>query len=646
MSTPHAVIYVAKGFEHQLNETFLPVIRLTGKETLNTVWRILGKHQTDIFVTGNIIPWSLRQLRGLNFIFVGRKGQKIQTRDGIAPLDIAFPAIYPKDASAKSFETKIGTDRVGLRKKCGDLVRKWCTTFAVEFHGSEAETLMCTDPRRHRVYGLPIPPPGLGFSTTVKLPYLDDGPTDEKLVCMLDYFVYDFDVIYYVGAGDMRTLMKFRSKDIERFNRTTWVCIDPISPACSYQNVVVMPILLETPEQLRGLMRYGEGLTHGLIWDVRSDRGDSSNEEWEMRARNEDVMGTLVAMANRDWLCMACVKLRIPMGEEVFTVCTSLIVPQPMAPATMFELRTILKLNGYSRIAREHLIDARDVTVTHDECVTLVRNFHGFSRGRKLKRAILQFLHIMRADGLNHRSVLPRVDMFYLTNRRNNSNIPLINYILSTSAFATVWIGEETQTGYDDFRYSSTALMLKFCNEERMVLDLNGFILYLMWKGCLGDEGFRESYDPAWACKFGVVCMRRGPIEIVPDVSLCRFVGLRTHSTMLRLNTDYVHKRPDILKRLELDVSGHLYISLVSGAFCFDLLWWIKMIRDWSSLDEVGKLYLIAQCKAEMIEWREEGANEPWHKLEDLRAALILASTLDLSGVRRRDFERWIDMLH
>ncbi|BCB92310.1 VP4 [Yonaguni orbivirus] len=646
MSTSHAVLFIGKGFETQLNDTFLPVIRLNGKEDINSLWRILGKYNTDIYVTGNIHLWSIRQLRGLNFIFIGRKGQKILTRDGPAPLDIIFPSTYPRDTSAKIFEAKIGADRTGLRRRCGDLLRNWCRTFTVEFHGCEAETLMAVDPRRHRVYGLPTPPPGLGFTSSTQYPYVDDGPTDEKLVSLLDYYVYDFDCVYYVGSGDLRTLLKFRSKDVERFNRTTWYCIDPITPACSLHNVIVMPVMLINGDQLRNLRKEGEGITHALLWDVRSDKGEMTNEEWEDQAKYEDSLGSYIAMINRDWLSMACVKMRIPMRDAVFTVCTSLIVPQPMAPNTMYELRSILRLEGYSRINRDHLIGARDIEVTHEDCVKLVKNFHGITRGRRLKRALLQYLHISRVDGLNHRSPLPRVDLFYLTNKRNATNIPLVNYILSTSTLATVWIGPETQTGYDDFTYSATALMLKFCNEERMVMDLNGFLLYLMWKGCFGDDGFQQSYDPSWACKFGVCALRRGPIDLVPDVSLCRFVGLRTHSSMLRLNTDYVHKRPDVLKRLDLDVSGHLYISVVSGAYCFDLMWWIRMIKEWSSLDHYGKLYVLAQHKAETIEWKEDDADAPWHRPEDLRAALILASTLDLSGVRRRDFDRWIDMLH
>ncbi|ABB72773.1 VP4 [Peruvian horse sickness virus] len=645
MSTTHAVIYLAKGFGPQLKDVYLPILKLSGRESVNDLWKWVGQYNTDIYATGPLQKWSIRQLRGLGFIFVGRRGQSILTRDGTAPLDIIFPQNYPEDSTSKSFETKIGIDRVYLRKKFGDILRNYALKFAVEFHGSEAETLMVTDPKRHKVFGLPELPPALGIQTDFNAPYSDDNHTDEKLVSLLDYFVYSVDIMFYIGCGNLRTLLKFRHKDETRFNRVTWICIDPIVPESPAPNIICYPNMITHGGQLRALKKSAENFEYGLIWDVRSDRGSLSGDEWDSITRKEDELGVYIALANRDWIHMACIKFRIPTSEQSFNVYTSILVPQPSAPITMFELRNILVLDGFSTVDRSHIPKARTLEIKHVDCCSLVRNFHGNSRGRKLKKAILEYLHITRSNGLEHKGTLPRVDLFYLTNKRNREKMQEIGEVIEKSVLSTVWIGPELRSGYDDFTYPTQTLMIKYCKKEKMVIDGNGYILFLIWKGVLGDEGFKVSYDPSWAAKFGIVCLRRSAVDMVPDVSLCRFVGLRRHSTMLRLNSDQVHRRPDILKRLGLDVSGHLFVSLTVGGFCFDLLWWIKMIKEWSILPEAQKLFAIAEAHAEIVEWREENANEPWHRPEDLRAALSLISTMDMPLLRKSDYTRWMDML-
>nr|UBT83498.1 VP4 [Middle Point orbivirus]UBT83527.1 VP4 [Middle Point orbivirus]UBT83597.1 VP4 [Middle Point orbivirus]UBT83607.1 VP4 [Middle Point orbivirus]UBT83667.1 VP4 [Middle Point orbivirus] len=644
MSSTHAVIYLARGFEPQLADVFLPILRITGKEDLNSLWKAIGMYNTDIYCQGTLQKWTIRQLRGLGFIFCARRGQTILTLSGPAPIDIVFPSNYPRDTSSKEFETKIGVDRVHLRRKFGNILRDWAFKFAIEFHGSEAETVMMADPRRHTVYGKPTSPPALGIPSQIDTPYSNDHPTDEKLVCLLDYMTYSADVVYYVGSGDLRTLQKFRAKDQRRFERVTWFCIDPIVGESFAPNVICMRLLITDPSHLRGLKKPGN-LEHMLLWDVRSDKTGHDSEAWERLTAYEDDLGQYVTMCNRDWLSLACLKLRIPVTKQIFDVFTSLIIPQPNAPITMFELRSIVRLNGFSHVDRSHIPLGRVITVQHADCCTLVKNFHGSMRGKRLKRNLLEYLHITQRDGLDHRSGLPRVDLFYLTNNCNRNRLDIIDEILETSALATVWIGNAVHTGYDDFAYSPQKLMLRFCSQQRMVLDGNGFVLFLMWKGALGKDGYKLSYDPAWASQFGVVTLRTYPTDLAPDVSLCRFLGLRRYSTMLRLNTDHVHRKPDILKSLQLDVSGHLLISLISGAYCFDLYWWIKMIRDWSVLPETDKLMMISQYKAEVVEWREDKANEPWHRVEDVRAALILAAELHLPAVSASDYLRWLEML-
>ncbi|QCQ85349.1 VP4 [CHeRI orbivirus 2-1] len=642
----HAAIYVARGFEQQLSDSYLPVLRLNGRETLQQLWRTLGMYGTDVWVVGNLSKWTIRQLRAFRFIFVARRGQVILLRDGDAPIDIIFPANFPKDATSKDFETRVGIERVHLRKRFGNVLRTWALKFAVEFHGSEAETLMATNPRRHRVYGLPEAPPGIGVPTSATQPYPNDSHTDEKLVSMLDYMVYSCDVVYYIGCGDLRTILRFKHKDPIRFNRVTWICIDPIAPPSPAENVICHNVMFTNPQELRAYRKEGEQLEHCLIWDVRSDKGTKTGSEWDLITRTEDICGGYTAMYNRDWLALACVKCRIPTGTQGdFCVYTSFLVPQPSAPAMMYELRSIIKLGGFSHIERDHIPEGRELIVSHSSCCSLVQNFHGVMRGKQLKKALLEYIHIRRIDGVEHRSGVPRVDLFYLTNKRNKDNIVKINEVLKVSALATVWIGNETITGYDDFKFSTQVLMLRHSTEDRMVLDGNGLMLYLMWKGSLGTEPRMVSYDPSWAEKFGVVMRRPFGVDLVPDLSLCRFVGLRRLSSQYRINTDFVHKRADVLKRLGLDVSGHLFISLVSGAYCFDLTWWIRMIREWSVLSEADKLIALERFRADVIEWREESANTPWHKPEDLAAALALVQSMSLPAVKSSDFTRWLEML-
>ncbi|QCQ85389.1 VP4 [CHeRI orbivirus 3-3] len=646
MSSTHAAIYVTRGFEQQLSDVFLPVLKLTGKETVNQLWKLIGMYNTDVYVNGPLQNFTVRQLRGFGFIFLARRGQTIPLKDGNAPIDILLPLNYPKNTPAKDFETRIGVDRTRLRKKFGDILRNWALRFTVELHGSEVETLMMADFQRHKVYGLPPIPPNIGIPTTIHEPFPNDQNTDEKLVSLLDYIVMSADVVYYVGSGDLRTLLKFKQKDMTRFYRTLWICIDPIAPKPPYENVKCYREMLNDPEQLRQFKVPGERKEHTLIWDVRSDKVGRSFDEWETVTKKEDELGSYVAMANRDWLSLACIKCRIPgPGCETFNVYASLLVPQPSAPITMYELRSIARLCGFSHIDRTHIPEAREIVVRHSDCCSLVQKFHGLTRGKMLKRHLLEYLHITNKNGLEHKTGLPRVDLFYLTNRRNRDRLPQIHNVLHRSALATVWIGDETHTGYDDFKFSAQSLMLRYSNAERVVLDGNGLVLYLMWKGILGDEGHLVNYDPAWAAKFGVIFKRCYGDDIVPDVSLCRFVGLRRLSTTYRINTDHIHHRADVLKRLGLDVSGHLFMALVSGCYCFDLHWWVKMIKDWSTLDEEGKRQAIEAYHAEVIEWREENANEPWHKIEDLRAAMALASSMDLPDVRAEDFSRWLDKL-
>ncbi len=153
------------------------------------------------------------------------------------------------------------------------------------------------------------------------------------------------------------------------------------------------------------------------------------------------------------------------------------------------------------------------------------------------------------------------------------------------------------------------------------VLMANGALLF--WIGIYPDIIKRDlTYDPAWAMNFAVSLKEPIPDPPVPDISLCRFIGLRVESSVLRVRNPTLHETADELKRMGLDLSGHLYVTLMSGAYVTDLFWWFKMILEWSSQGKEQKIRDLKRSAAEVIEWKEQMAERPWHVRNDLIAAL------------------------
>nr|AZK31315.1 VP4 [Big Cypress virus] len=641
MSRAHAVIYVSSRLRRYLRDAFLPVWELKGTESINDIWIQNGRYSYDIYAIGNISKFTIRQLRGHGFIFVTYRGEKILTADGPAPIDIDVRD-DEKTITMKTLETCIGKARVQLRRHFGNVLRAVALDEAVDLHGSEVETLMQSDPKRHRVFGLPKSPPAIGIEMSRVKPYVNDGPTDEKLVAMLDYITYSADLIIYVGCGDLRTLKKFRKKDERRFERTQWICVDPIVEGSEFANVQVYRQLVMNGRDLLKFKPKNENDEVVFLWDVRSDRGILSDEEWERQAEKEDRLGEQIAWENRDWIHLALIKMRIPLRNGSLRCITSCAFPQPGAQENLFELRNLLRLYGPSSVNRTHIPVVTELEYPIITLRKLVNDFHGRARGKCLKRALLEYLHIVPRNGLDPYSALERADLFYLTNQPNKDRAKDIDRVVEASIISTLWRGED-EPDYNDFSISPRYAMLKFSRPHRLVLDGNGFVLYLMWKNPAKFRSSKITYDPWWAQQFIVIYKHGGIREPVPDVSLCRFIGLRQESSLLRIRGESVHSRADQVKRIGLDLSGHLYICLMSNQYVADLYWWFRMILEWSCLNSEGKKEELKRSGAEVIEWKEEKADAPWHLREDLIAALKLAREQHLSDLPDVLFDYWLN---
>ncbi|AFX73379.1 VP4 [Lebombo virus] len=614
MVEPHAVIYLTAEFEPLLHECYIDVWRLKGNETLNDVWLENGRFSSDVYALGPIVKWTIRQLRAHRFLFVSTS-KKIRVKD----CEIAPDVYITRETllkGMKAVETEIGRKRVRLRKSFGDVLRTYALRNAVVLHGSEAETLMVADPKVHQVYGLPREIPN-DMQPDKTWTDADDSPTDEKLVSMLDYMIYSAEEVHYVGAGDGRTLAEFKKRDPNRFRRVQWYCYDPIFKMEDV-NVHGLRKLVRTSKDIE--------LTPGrkdrvLLWDVSADSENRADPRaWERERLLEDERGACIALALRTDFSLACVKFRIPNRRTV-VLPTSMIIPQPGAHEMMYECRNIMRLEGFSRVNREHLPTVVTRDIDCDALRGMVRNYHGRWRGRVLKRVIFEGLHIMKQNGLDWEGELPRSDLFYMTNRANVGREVDIERVARESVISTVWTSALQNFDYDDFKVHRNKLMFWNVGNDRLIFDGNGLMLFLMWR-YPGICKKTVNYDPCWAERYGAVIQEAIPEPPIPELSLCRFVGLRKQSSWLRLNASRAHYKSDEVKQLGLDLSGHLYIALMSEGYVADLRWWFRMILEWSAQDRAKKIADLAKLNGEVIEWKEEKASEPWHKREDLIAAL------------------------
>nr|QCD25265.1 minor core protein [Chuzan virus]QCD25266.1 minor core protein [Chuzan virus] len=611
---PCAVLHVSGDIVPLIEKGFLPIFDVNRISTLNDLWIDRGKFGTECYCYGTLTKWTIRQLRGHRFIFVSTK-KRIHLKDTIITPDVVISQ-QVLSGGLKELETVIGFKSIGLRKNFGDQLRKYALLSCRFLNGSEAETLNVAEPNVHKVRGHTMEPP-----THLNLlgSYENDGPTDEKLVSLIDYITYSADQIYYVGCGDLRTLKLFAKRDKRRFNRVRWFCFDPIAPESFAENVLVRKTKIESYRDLKKYMDDGT-VERVLIWDVSGD-GKKGTIEWEQQRASEDRMGEQVAKGLAKFFSFAVIKHRIPKDNEVYSCYSSLIVPQPGAAQDMYECRNIIKLEGFSKVDSTHLGEARIHYVSPKDLRLLIHRFHGFGRGRKLKKSIFEYLHIERVNGLDSLDE-PRADLFYLTNHRNATRAEDIRRVVEQSTISILWVGKRPLYDYPDFRYPRCDAMLRFSNITNRVFDGNGALLYLMWNY---PEKFSKkvNYDPAWAENYCVILKEDIPRIPVLELSLCRFIGLRTVSTMMRVQTNSVHQISDKVKKMGLDLSGHLFIALMSDSYISDIMWWFDMILNWSVLNRVEKKRKLFEMNAEVIEWKEDRANEPWHIKPDLIAALI-----------------------
>nr|QMU26404.1 capping enzyme [Wad Medani virus] len=620
---PHAVIHVSRSFTHLLADAYLPVWRLTGTETKNQLWVQNGTYATDVYAVGPIRHMSYRVARAHGFLFVGSMSDKVVLADVTIAPDIRVRSAQ----TMKSLETYIGRQRLRLRQKFGDLLRDYAWTRADYFNGSEIETLARDSKCEKRILGHPQTPPLAHDLPADIMPLPNDGPTDEKLVSMLDYSTFRVDTVIYVGAGDGRTVKLFKKKEPERFSRIKWVLIDPIICDSFDTNVECHKVFIR---QDRDLLPYrtSSGTTM-LLWDVRTDRGDMSDRHWESQCKHEDRLGVSIAEGNSAWISMALLKTRIPFQDSM-DVYTSALLFQPGAPQDMYEVRNLVVFSGrpwLPRPTRQH--------VNLDKVRRGIQTYHGTSRGRALRRLNCQYLAIEVSDGLRN-EYHPRADLFYLTNEGNGPPEALVAVALR-SEISTFWIRSSRTLSYNDRPFSTQHLMLKCSTNTHMVSDGLGFVLWMIWKGFCSPT---PSFDPSWAASFAVV-WRRIYTPHVPDVSLCRFIGLRSVSSTLRIREPCAHEYADLVKSTGLDLSGHLYVTLVSGAYLSDLRTWIAMILKWSQLPAREKTAQLEKYRAEVIEWKEDRADQPWHLREDLIAALRAYARI--SG---DDVSSWIKLLN
>nr|AXF35748.1 capping protein [Wad Medani virus] len=620
---PHAVIHVSNSIAHHLADAYLPVWRLTGTETKNQLWLQNGTYATDVYAVGSIRHLTYRVARAHGLIFVGGPNDKVALADVTLSPDIRVKGVR----TMKELETNIGRQRLRLRQKFGDLLREYAWSRAECFNGSEIETLARDLECEKRILGNPQTPPLAHDLPSVIQPLPNDGPTDEKLVSMLDYATFRVNTVIYAGAGDGRTVKAFKKKEPKRFGLIRWVLIDPIICDSFDANVSCYKTCIK---QGRDLLPYrtSSGTTL-LLWDVRSDRGDMSDRHWDSQCRHEDTLGVSVAEENRAWISLALLKTRIPFQDSM-DVYTSALLFQPGAPQDMYEVRNLIVFSG-----RQWLPRPSRQRVDLDKVRLGIQAYHGTARGRVLRRLNCQYLSIEVSDGLRN-DYGPRADLFYLTNRGNGPPESLLTVALK-SEISTFWIRPSRTLSYNDQPFSTQQLMLRCSTETHMINDGLGFVLWMIWKGFCPPT---PSFDPSWAASFAVV-WRRVYTPCVPDVSLCRFIGLRSVSSTLRIREPCAHEYADLVKSTGLDLSGHLYVTLVSGAYLSDLRTWIAMILKWSQLPASEKTAQLEKHRAQVIEWKEDRADQPWHLREDLVAALRAYARI--SG---DDVSSWIKLLN
>ncbi|AIT55726.1 VP4 [Mudjinabarry virus] len=641
MAEPHAVLFVTKELVPLLKNSFLPVWELRGNETLNELWMQNGKFASDVYCHGNVNPWTYRQLRAHGFIFISTK-KNVTLKDGAINVDIRIPTEVFASNDLKQLETYVGKKRLTLRKQFGNILRRFALAKASVLHGSEAETLNVANPRIHKVRGWVRCPPIYGEFATAPWEVSDDA-TDEKLVSMLDYFIYSAEEVHYVGCGDLRTLHKYAQRNKKRFSNILWHCYDPIAPADPNINVRVHRTVVKSGSQLMEQMNMLKRVERVLIWDVSSDRGNKSAIEWEQQRSEEDRLGESIAKELEGTFSMALIKHRVPQLVDEYWCSTSILIPQPMAPKDMFELRNVMKLSGFSYVKRDHIERWHEMKIDVRRAQSFCVKYHRTNTGRKLKKMLFEYLHIEQEDGLRAKLDEARADLFYLSNRRNQAFWHCIRDVLKVTQIGTLWVGKRRLFDYDDFVVSRSTVMLQCSYRDVRVFDGNAAVLYLLWKY---PEMFDKtwSYDPGWAQNFAVIIHDSCPEPPVPDVSLCRFIGLRLQSSMIRLNSPSAHEMADHLKKIGLDVSGHMMMTLMSDAHVADLYWWIRMILEWSSQDAAGKLGDLHRSKADVIEWKEEMEGKPWHLKNDLISALIEYERFCREG-ERESINSWIEHL-
>nr|AHE77364.1 VP4 [Tibet orbivirus] len=640
MPEPHAVIYVTKELLPLIENSYLPIWYLSGKESINELWLENGKFAADVYAYGLINQWSYRQLRGHGFIFVSTQ-KKIQLSDVLMDVDVRVSKKITAERDVKAFESEIGRRRLRMRKNFGDILRDYAFRNAVVFHGSEAETLNDANPRLHKVCGLPEQPPYYDDYTARFEPF-PDSATDEKLVSMLDYALYSAEEVHYVGAGDLRTLFKFKQRSEGRFKRVIWHVYDTILPTHVESNVYNHRHYVDRPKDMLQYMNMTKRVERILIWDVSSDRGEQTDDEWDRTRFAEDRLGEEIAMEMSGTFSMAIIKHRIPFREQ-YNCISSFLIPQPAAPKTMYELRNVMLLRGYSHVDRKHIPQAKIMSVQSHLAQKMVELYHGIDRGKRLKKMLFEWLHIEHVNGLYYEGEEARADLFYLTNSLNHRDWGRIKKVLRTSMIGTLWCGRTQLYDYDDFVVERPKAMLELSYRDVRVMDGNGAILFLIWKH---SEIYKRglNYDPAWAQNFIVTLREPIPNPPVPDISLCRFIGLRVESSLLRVRNPTMHEVADELKKLGLDLSGHLYVTLMSGSYVADLMWWFEMILKWSSLGAEEKKAQLRSSGAEVIEWKDQMADKPWHVKNDLIAAL---REYQYKMARREpvQVQSWIDLL-
>lgn len=626
---------------------FLPFWDLTKRRTLNELWIENGRFGGDVYASGDISYLTIRQLRAHGFIFVRMKGEEIRTKDGDAPTDVVVTQQMLNDTiTGWGLENQIGKARMRMRRGFGDALRLYALARVRELHGCEAETLMMADPSKHRLYGMP--------KSTVKYQswhycekdLVENDTREKKLVAMLDYIIYSAEVVVYVGCGDLQTMYAFRDLDRRRFDRIRWICVDPIVPPSKYKNVITIPSAILEPCDMEHICQMWNREEAVLLWDVRSDREDRTNAEWETLTYHQDYLGEQIAKTYINKFAYALLKRRIPRFRETVPIWTSVLLPQPYAGDDMYELRNFVRLKGYIRQERVHLPYPTTTMCDVKDLQDMAEYANKLKFGRDLKRRHFEHLHIVYENGLEHHNQNSRADLFYLTNMRNVTKISKIYDVISESQIATLWIGDSTYTGYDDFTFETRKAMLMISDAKRMVIDGLGFMLLLMWKKELLPEYniLKTSFDPSWASNFMIVC-ERPKHEFVPDMSLSRFIGIRRHSAHYRTHAPHLYRASDLAKAAGLDVSGHLLIALVTGKYSFDMYWWVRMILEWSKLNAKEKVAALQNCKAQVIEWKEEAAEKPWHRKEDLIGALQCAKQMKIPSLEDDMLDRWIETL-